>query len=94
MEILKRFFEEYATAFLYLCLSGICTLLCSHLRRVQKEKRRRKTIRKTVAFCFSAILKNPKEKDAALLETLRSRGIGLSHIEARLLLEQESAKKR
>ena len=30
----------------------------------------------------------------ALLETLRSRGIGLSHIEARLLLEQESAKKR
>jgi hypothetical protein len=103
MEILKRFFEEYATAFLYLCLSGICTLLCSHLRRVQKEKHRRKTIRKTVAFCFSAILKNPKEKDAALLqkeaeeallETLRSRGIGLSHIEARLLLEQESAKKR
>ena len=48
-------------------------------------------------------IKNPKEKDAALLqkeaeeallETLRSRGIGLSHIEARLLLEQESAKKR
>ena len=103
MEILRRFFEEYATAFLYLCLSGVCTLLCSHLRRVQREKRRRKTIRKTVAFCFSAFYEAPEKKDAALLqkeaeeallETLRSRGIGLSHIEARLLLERESAKKR
>ena len=68
MEILKRFFEEYATAFLYLCLSGVCTLLCSHLRRVQKENRRIITIRKTVAFCFSAVFEIPEEKDAALLQ--------------------------
>lgn len=103
MDFLTRFFDEYATAFLYAALTALAGTIGVVLKRLLARILRSRTKKKVVRHCMKAVeqvYKNRSQEEQyretvkAVFETLAGQGIYMAEIETMLRIEEEQEQER